>query len=174
MMLKIYLCVLRYIGIDILDVSIYRIMYNIKELKLELLDSEYDMYDVYIKKISSLKWHGYGYNKDVYYINETAIREYCLRNNIDYVMFLDKYNDDISKITETRFMYKFLMILCDICIYISDSYLFEKYFWYKTYTKEIDNISDFSEIFDKHYSLYLALDEDKSGYLKEYITKSKK
>ncbi len=86
-------------------------------------------------------------------------------------MFKQRYINDISNIAETRKIYKLFLILGDVCNFIIESFIFRKYFWYKTYIKEIDAIDNTSDMINENYSLYLALEEDTTGYLKDYLNK---
>ncbi len=75
-LLKIYLSILKYLGVDILDISIYEGMPKIKEIKRYLfLDSDISEYEKCISDISEIKWHGYRYDISVYATTDDNIKK---------------------------------------------------------------------------------------------------
>ncbi len=177
LLLKVYLIFIKYSGIAyILDLPIFQgISENelrIKELKRKIFTDDYMMFDTYINSMRDIHNYGFGYREYVFGgISEKTIRNYCAKNNIDYVMFVVKYNNDISSLIEKRLIYRLVLNIGAVLNVISDSVLFEKYFWYNTYINEIKScIKNKKTIYDdEYYALYVAImhDDDKVGYLKE-------
>ncbi len=176
-LLEVYLIFIKYSSLAyILDLPIFRgISENelrIKELKRKIFTDDYMMFDTYINSMRDINNYGFGYRDYVFDgISEKTIRNYCVKNNIDYVMFVVKYNNGISSLIEKRLIHRLILNIGSILNDISDSVLFEKYFWYNTYINEIKScIKNNKTIYDdEYYALYVAImhDDDKVGYLKE-------